>query len=73
MFLFCRNRKKVREIVDDLLESLGLKHVQHTMIGSEMLRGLSGGEKKRVAIGVEIITNPSMLFLDERRSSRFSA
>ena len=61
-----RDRTKIRSIVDDLLDSLGLTSVQDTMIGSPMLRGLSGGEKKRVAIGVEIITNPSLLFLDER-------
>ena len=61
-----RDRTKIRNIVDDLLDSLGLASVQNTMIGSPMLRGLSGGEKKRVAIGVEIITNPSLLFLDER-------
>ena len=58
---------KIKKLVDDLLHSLGLFHVQHTMIGSEAVRGLSGGEKKRVAIGVELITNPSLLFLDERK------
>lgn len=35
------------------------------MIGNERFKGISGGEKKRVNIGVELISNPSMIFLDE--------
>jgi ABC-type multidrug transport system ATPase subunit len=53
------------ELVEALIESLGLSHVQDTMIGSELVRGLSGGEKKRVSIGVELVTQPSILFADE--------
>lgn len=35
------------------------------MIGGSFVRGISGGEKKRASIGVEIITDPSLVFLDE--------
>eukprot|EP00882_Tetradesmus_deserticola_P029180 GHRQ01032629.1.p1 GENE.GHRQ01032629.1~~GHRQ01032629.1.p1 ORF type:complete len:136 (+),score=27.23 GHRQ01032629.1:127-534(+) len=36
-----------------------------TRVGNEKIRGLSGGEKKRLAIGCELISSPSLLFLDE--------
>lgn len=38
------------------------------MIGGSYVRGISGGERKRVCIGNEIIINPSLLFLDEPTS-----
>lgn len=63
-----RDRETLDLIVNDLLESLGLTHVQDTIIGTELRRGLSGGEKKRVAIGIELVTNPTLLFLDEPTS-----
>ncbi|KAL7721514.1 ABC transporter [Entamoeba marina] len=59
-------RRKVRKvIVEDVMETLNLKHIEDEMIGDETKRGISGGEKKRVSIGCELVTNPSVLFLDE--------
>jgi ATP-binding cassette subfamily G (WHITE) protein 2 len=34
-------------------------------IGTEFIRGVSGGERRRTNIGMELITTPSFLFLDE--------
>ncbi|KAI3994379.1 hypothetical protein MKX01_012636 [Papaver californicum] len=42
--------------------------VQATMIGDEGNRGISGGERRRVSIGIGIIHSPVILFLDEPTS-----
>jgi len=34
-------------------------------VGNNLIKGISGGERKRTSIGVELITNPSIIFLDE--------
>nr|GMD88008.1 ABC transporter G family member 22-like isoform X1 [Ipomoea batatas] len=52
----------------DVIYELGLDRCQDTMIGGSFVRGVSGGERKRVCIGNEIIINPSLLFLDEPTS-----
>jgi ABC-type nitrate/sulfonate/bicarbonate transport system ATPase subunit len=44
---------------------LGLNRVRHSIIGNEEQRGVSGGERKRVNIGMELAAQPSVLFLDE--------
>ncbi|XP_073149876.1 ABC transporter G family member 22-like isoform X2 [Henckelia pumila] len=52
----------------DVIHELGLERCQDTIIGGSFVRGVSGGERKRVCIGNEIIINPSLLFLDEPTS-----
>ncbi|KAG4130204.1 hypothetical protein ERO13_D09G128400v2 [Gossypium hirsutum] len=61
-----RQQKEKRAI--DVIYELGLERCQDTMIGGSFVRGVSGGERKRVCIGNEIIINPSLLFLDEPTS-----
>jgi len=51
--------------VNELLHDLGLEKCADTMIGNTLIRGISGGERKRTSIGVELIPNPSLIFLDE--------
>ena len=47
---------------------LNLKKCQDTLIGSELIKGISGGEKRRLGFASEILTNPSILFCDEPTS-----
>ncbi|XP_071692140.1 ABC transporter G family member STR-like [Rutidosis leptorrhynchoides] len=61
-----RSEKKKRVI--ELLDQLGLTSTAHTYIGDEGRRGVSGGERRRVSIGIDIIHKPSLLFLDEPTS-----
>eukprot|EP00897_Mesotaenium_endlicherianum_P001659 jgi/Mesen1/1520/ME000132S00455 len=53
---------------DDTIEELGLGKCKNTIIGGQFLRGISGGERKRVSIGHEILIDPSLLLLDEPTS-----
>jgi len=52
-------------LVKAMLATLGLDKCADTVVGSELLKGVSGGERKRASVGVELITDPKLLFLDE--------
>lgn len=51
--------------LDRLVATLGLGKALATRVGDKKTRGLSGGEKKRLSIGCELVGSPSLLFLDE--------
>ena len=51
-----------------VITQLGLTKCNNSIVGGERLRGISGGERKRVSIGQEMLINPSLLFLDEPTS-----
>ncbi|KAJ2080619.1 hypothetical protein H4R24_002940 [Coemansia sp. RSA 988] len=56
------------ERVDSVIRNLRLEAARNTRIGDAATRGVSGGERKRVSIGTELLTDPRLLFLDEPTS-----
>eukprot|EP00903_Cladosiphon_okamuranus_P021625 g19883.t2 len=54
--------------VDTVLASLGLEGCQHTKVGNIFLKGISGGQKRRTSIAVELVVQRKILFLDEPTS-----
>nr|QFR37221.1 ABC transporter [Cyberlindnera americana] len=55
-----------KELIDYILQSLGLEKVQNTIICDFLFRTtLSGGERRRVSLSIQLLTKPSVLFLDE--------
>ena len=60
--------KAQQDRVDEVLEQLGLLDIQHLRVGSVLDKVISGGQRKRVNIGLELLRNPPVLFLDEPTS-----
>ncbi|KAG5844911.1 hypothetical protein ANANG_G00133180 [Anguilla anguilla] len=59
------SEREKEEKVNNLITQLGLTKVADSKVGTQMIRGISGGERKRTNIGMELIMDPSVLFLDE--------
>ena len=53
------------KIVEEVILELGLKECANTRIGNNAQKGCSGGEKRRTSLGVQMLSNPSILFCDE--------
>ncbi len=53
---------------EEVLLKMGLKDCADNLIGNELVKGISGGEKRRVTIAVQILTDPRILLLDEPTS-----
>lgn len=72
-FYYCRlsaglpKQEKVL-VVERVIESLGLQPVRDSLVGTVEKRGISGGQRKRVNVGLEMVMEPSLLILDEPTS-----
>jgi ABC-type multidrug transport system ATPase subunit len=59
---------QIETLVTNMIQELGLIQAADTIVGGGLKKGISGGEKRRVSIGVELVASPSILFLDEPTS-----
>ena len=57
-----------KQRVEGILFLLGIDHCRNVIVGDTRTKGISGGERKRLAIGIELLTRPQLLFLDEPTS-----
>ncbi|KAH9772038.1 ABC transporter G family member 21 [Citrus sinensis] len=61
-------REEKIEQAEMVIMELGLTRCRNSVVGGPLFRGISGGERKRVSIGQEMLVNPSCLLLDEPTS-----
>ncbi|CAN0901809.1 ABC transporter G family member 15 [Linum grandiflorum] len=66
-------KEEIDDIAEGTLMEMGLQDCADRFIGNWHLRGISGGEKKRLSIALEILTKPQLLFLDEPTTGLDSA
>ena len=59
---------QVREYVDEVIGIVELQPVQNKMVGMPKISGLSVEQRKRLTIAVELVANPSVVFMDEPTS-----
>lgn len=63
-----KSKAEKKQIADDVINILRLSKCANTIIGNDKIRGISGGEKRRVSIGSDIVHQPMVIFLDEPTS-----
>ncbi len=59
---------RIVEIIEKVLLDLGLDEIRHLKVGNPLNKFISGGQRKRLNIGLELVREPSILFIDEPTS-----
>lgn len=62
------SKQEKNQRAEEVLLKMGLKECANVLIGNDQVKGISGGEKRRVSIAVQILTDPRVLLLDEPTS-----
>ncbi|MEK6783114.1 MAG: ATP-binding cassette domain-containing protein [Bacteroidota bacterium] len=62
------SKKQTRDLVEKVLMSLGLSEIRNLKVGSPLQKTISGGQRKRLNIGLELLREPTVLFVDEPTS-----
>ncbi len=73
---FCRNdlpKNELEQLVKDTLEDFGLSSIGNLKVGSRLEKVISGGQRKRLNIALELIRRPDVLFVDEPTSGLSSS
>lgn len=66
-------KDEINAVVENTIMKMGLQECVDHKIGNWHLRGISSGEKKRLSISLEILTEPNVIFLDEPTTGLDSA
>jgi ABC-type multidrug transport system ATPase subunit len=67
------SKEQIAELVQKVLVSLGLSEIRNLKVGSPLSKTISGGQRKRVNIGLELLREPTVLFVDEPTSGLSSS
>ena len=51
-------KEQIQDLVENTLTALGISECADVMIGGSLIKGISGGQRKRTSVGIEIVTKP---------------
>jgi ABC-type multidrug transport system ATPase subunit/uncharacterized tellurite resistance protein B-like protein len=63
-----KTSEECADLVEKVLQQLGLSEIRHLKVGSPLQKTISGGQRKRLNIGLELLREPAVLFVDEPTS-----